>query len=382
MQTIVSIRPCEDYDPARLKATVESALEDLMSGPGSFVKRGERILLKPNLLKSAQPSQAVVTHPAFVEAVASLVIDAGATPLIGDSPPLGNLPRVLSKSGYDPFMKRLGISPVPFVDPVPVEFGEGRLFRRIDLSREVFEFDAVINLAKLKTHSQMVLTLAVKNLFGTVIGTDKAAWHLRAGKDYDGFATALVQILDAVKPTLSMVDGILGMEGNGPNSGIPRHLGIVGASADAVALDASICRLLGLPVETVRTCVIGESLGVGVAAKDRIRVVGSELDRFPLTDFLLPKSMTMTWNLSRRNPFRKFLENHLVTRPRIDSSACSGCKICLEHCPPGAITEEDGEMEIDYRKCISCFCCHELCSGDAIRIVQPRLARLLSSISR
>ncbi|MEJ2716036.1 MAG: DUF362 domain-containing protein, partial [Deltaproteobacteria bacterium] len=240
MQTVVSIRRCEDYDPAQLRSALESALEDL-NGPDSFVKRGERVLLKPNLLKSATPSQAVVTHPAFVEAVASLVIDAGATPLVGDSPPLGNLSRVLSKSGYDPFMKRLGIQAAPFVDPLPVEFSESRLFRKIDLSREVFQFDAVINLAKLKTHSQMVLTLAVKNLFGTIVGTDKAAWHLRAGKDYESFATALVQIVDAVKPRLSLVDGILGMEGNGPNSGIPRHLGIIGASADAVALDASIC---------------------------------------------------------------------------------------------------------------------------------------------
>jgi uncharacterized protein (DUF362 family)/Pyruvate/2-oxoacid:ferredoxin oxidoreductase delta subunit len=381
MQTVVSIRRCEDYDPARLRSALESALEDL-KGPDSFVKQGERVLLKPNLLKSAPPSQAVVTHPAFVEAVASLVIDAGATPFIGDSPSLGKLSRVLSKSGYEPFMKRLGIQAAPFGDPLTVEFSEGRLFRRIDLSREVFQFDAVINLAKLKTHTQMVLTLAVKNLFGTIVGTDKAAWHLRAGKDYDSFATALVQIVDAVKPRLSLVDGILGMEGNGPNSGIARHLGIIGASTDAVALDASICRLLGLPVETVRTCVIGESLGIGVAAEDRIRTVGSELEGFPLTDFLPPKSMTMTWNLSRRNPFRRFLENHLVTRPRIDSSACSGCKICLEHCPPQAISEQDGEIVIDYRKCISCFCCHELCSGDAIRIVQPRLGRFLSSISR
>ena len=381
MKPFVAIRKCDDYLPLQLGDALKNAIDDL-GGISSFVKRGDRVLLKPNLLKSAGPQSAVVTHPAFVEAVASMAMDCGALVFIGDSPPLGNLPKVLSKCGYDTFMKRMGIQAVPFSEKISLDFPEGKLFRRIDLAREVFEFDSILNLPKLKTHCQMVLTLAVKNLFGTVIGTDKASWHLRAGKDFDSFATVLIQIFDKVRPALNIIDGILAMEGNGPNSGEPRHVGIIGASADPVALDAIICGLVGFPVEALRTCVIGQNLGLGIAEITGISQVGDKLEGFPLNDFKAPKSMTVMWNLSYRNPVRRFLENHMITRPHIDSSACRNCGICLTHCPPKAISEKNGMTVIDRGKCISCFCCHELCSNDAVRIVQPFLGRFLNSISR
>jgi uncharacterized protein (DUF362 family)/Pyruvate/2-oxoacid:ferredoxin oxidoreductase delta subunit len=381
MKSLVTIRKCSNYTPSLVAAATRDLFDDL-GGATKFVKSGDKVLLKPNLLMSAAPGDAIVTHPAFVEAVASLVIDAGGHPFIGDSPPLGNLNRVLSKSGYEPFMTRLGIKPMPFVEKRPLECADGRLFRRIDLAAEVFEFDAVINLAKLKTHTQMVLTMAVKNLFGTVIGTDKASWHLRAGRDFDTFATILVQIYEKVRPAVSIVDGILGMEGNGPNNGTPRQIGIIGASTDAVALDSVLCRLLGFNIEHVRTCVIARNMGIGATETDQIEQTGDRLDGFPLRDFKAPKSATMAWNMSPHNPLRKFLENYLITRPDIDTGTCRNCGVCVEHCPPRAIREVDGLMTIDRTKCISCFCCHELCTNKAIQIVQPFFGRFMSRISR
>jgi uncharacterized protein (DUF362 family)/Pyruvate/2-oxoacid:ferredoxin oxidoreductase delta subunit len=381
MKPLVTIRKCADYDSRLLRDAIAKALDDI-GGMNAFVKSGDQLLLKPNLLKSAAPSQAAVTHPAVVETVASMVLDCGGKPFIGDSPPLGNLAKVLSKSGYTDFMKRMSIKSVPFTEKKPLEFPEGRLFRRIDLAREAFEFNSVINLPKLKTHTQMMLTLAVKNLFGTVIGMDKASWHLRAGKDYESFATVLVQIYEKVRPCFSLIDGILAMEGNGPNSGNPRPVGIIGASTDAVALDAAVTRLVGFPTDAVRTNSIGERLGLGIADKDGIDLVGDDLDGFPLKDFKAPKSITMAWNLSYWNPARRFMENHVITKPAIDHSVCRNCGICLKHCPPEAISEVDGVMKIDRRKCISCFCCHELCANDAVQIVQPLLGRILSVISR
>lgn len=381
MKSVVSLRECKSYDPAVLSRTLESVIADI-GGWQTSIKPGARVLLKPNLLMSAAPDRAVVTHPAFVEAVAAMVVDSGATPFLGDSPPLGKLNRVLSKSGYDPFMERLGVKAVPFTETVSVEYGEDRVFRRIELAKEVFQFDAILNLPKLKTHGQMVMTLAVKNLFGLIVGADKASWHLRAGKDFDSFATVLVQIFDRVRPAISLVDGILGMEGNGPNNGSPRSIGLVGASSDAIALDAELCRAVGIPPEQVRTCVIGERLGVGNVRPDFIDRVGDSLAGFPLRDFRPPKSMTMTWNLSSTNPLRKFLENHLITRPDIDPSVCQVCGICMGHCPPQAISNRNGTMVIDRSQCISCFCCQELCPHDAVRVVEPLLGRCLRAISR
>ncbi|MBM3302018.1 MAG: DUF362 domain-containing protein, partial [Deltaproteobacteria bacterium] len=110
MKSVVSIRRCGGYETDHLALTLERVLGDL-GGAHSFFRRGDQVLLKPNLLASASPERALVTHPAFVEAVATMVIDCGATPFLGDSPPLGKLSRVLTKSGYDPFMKRLGVQP-------------------------------------------------------------------------------------------------------------------------------------------------------------------------------------------------------------------------------------------------------------------------------
>jgi Pyruvate/2-oxoacid:ferredoxin oxidoreductase delta subunit len=234
----------------------------------------------------------------------------------------------------------------------------------------------------LKTHSQMVFTLAVKNLFGAVIGTDKASWHLRAGRDTDTFATVLVQIYDKIRPVVSIVDGVLAMEGNGPNSGDPRPVGIIGASADAVALDTIICGLLGFDADILKTCIIGNSLGVGTSDPEQIRLVGDNLKEFPVRDFKMPKSATITWNFSYWNPIRRFMENHVITKPEIDQSACRNCGICVSHCPPGAMAEDSGTIVIDRKKCISCFCCHELCSNRAVRIVQPFFGKFLSLMSR
>jgi len=381
MKSIVSVRKCEDYSPQQLERAVADVLDDL-GGLASFVRRGDRVLLKPNLLQSAAPAKAVVTHPAFVETVAAMVIDSGAKPFLGDSPALGNLSRVLSKSGYDPFMNRMDVAAVPFVEKAPFVWAEDRLFRHLGIANEVFQFDAIINLAKVKTHCQMFLTLGVKNLFGTIIGMDKASLHLTAGKDWDTFATALVQIYERVRPAVSLVDGILSMEGDGPNSGKPRQLGIVAGSKDAIALDATLCTLLGFRVDQLRTCEIGRNLGVGIADRDRIQVVGDDLYGFPLRDFKAPKSMTMTWNLSQGNLIRKFLENHVTTRPAIDPAECNHCGVCSSHCPPRAIDDVNGTMVVNRRKCISCFCCHELCSSDAVKIVRPFLGRVLSSVSR
>jgi uncharacterized protein (DUF362 family)/Pyruvate/2-oxoacid:ferredoxin oxidoreductase delta subunit len=379
MKSPVTIRKCSDYTQSTVVSVMRNIFDDV-GDAAKFIKSGDKVLLKPNLLMSAPPKAAIVTHPAVVEAVATIVLDAGGRPFIGDSPPLGNLNRVLTKSGYEPFMTKLGVKPVPFVEKRRVECADNRLFRRIDLAREVFEFDTVINLPKLKTHGQMVLTMAVKNLFGTVIGTDKASWHFRAGRDFDTFATILVQIYEKVQPALSIMDGILGMEGNGPNSGTPRHIGIIGASSDAVALDSVLCGLLGFKVEQIRTCAIARKLGIGASEPDQIAQIGDRLDGFPVMGFKPPKSITVAWNMSPRNPLRKFMENHLIMRPDIDTDMCRNCGVCMDHCPPRAIREIDGLMAIDRKKCISCFCCHELCTNNAIRIIQPRLGRFMSRI--
>lgn len=381
MKSLVTVRHCHEYQAAEVRSKLEKAISDC-SIDGPIVRSGDRVLLKPNLLRSASPERAIVTHPAVVGAAAEILSDCGARLSIGDSPPLGNIQRVLAKSGYETILKRHDIETVPFVQKRTVEFGDDRIYRRLELAAEVFEFDRVINIAKLKTHCQMTLTLGVKNLFGLVIGSDKASWHLRAGRVTDNFAHVLLQIYETILPDISILDGILGMQGNGPNSGEPRYVGILSASRDAIAMDAVVARLLGFPIDSVRTCILGKELGLGNISSEDIEIAGDSLTAFPLTDFKAPKSMSMAWNLSYWNPIRRFMENHIITKPEIDWDACKNCGICMNHCPPQAISERNGKMVIDRRRCISCFCCHELCGSDAISIRQPFAGRMLSRLSR
>ena len=171
-------------------------------------------------------------------------------------------------------------------------------------------------------------------------------------------------------------------KGTAPNNGAPRFIGVVAAGKDPVALDAVLASLVNFPLNMLRTCVIGQELGLGVSDLSRITTVGDELNEFPINDFRQAESVTMAWNLSYWNPLRRLLENHMITRPVIDHTLCKQCGICMTHCPPSAISEKNGTFQIDRKKCISCFCCQELCGNDAVRVLEPVIGRVLSRISR
>ena len=205
----------------------------------------QRVLLKPNLLLAAKPEKAITTHPLVLRVVAEYVLEKGARPMIADSPPMVSFKKVLKEGEYEKAFRGLDVEFKAFEKSSPVDIGEP--FGRIDIATDAMEADLVINLAKLKTHSQMLMTLGVKNLFGCIVGYKKPEWHVRAGIDRNMFAKLLVQIYRAVNPGLTLVDGIWAMEGQGPGkSGTPRRLGVMIAGRNAVEIDRAICRMLHL----------------------------------------------------------------------------------------------------------------------------------------
>ena len=219
---------------SRVRAAIVPLLEPL-GGMGAFVRPGERVLLKPNMLSVKSPEQAVTTHPAVVRVVAELVREAGGQVLIGDSPGIGGFQRVADKSGIARAAAESGAELVEFNDTVDLP-GSGT-FRRITLARAYWEADKIINLPKLKTHEMMTMTCAVKNLFGAVVGAEKAGWHLKAGTSREQFARLLLEIYLLKKPALNIVDAIVAMEGNGPGSGDPLQVGALIAGVNPVAVD-------------------------------------------------------------------------------------------------------------------------------------------------
>ncbi len=255
----VSLIPASSYETSSLRVAIETLLAPL-GGISAFVKPGNRVLLKPNLLTASRPTKECITRPEIVQCVAQLVQEAGGKPFLGDSPAFGSARGVAKANGYLPISEALGL-------PI-IEFHGARYptssqdFNHLRLSKEAMEADVVINLPKVKSHAQLTLTLGVKNLFGCVPGKMKAWWHMEAGKDVNRFGEMLVETAKAIDPDLTIVDGIIGHQGNGPSGGEPRHLGILAASANVFALDRALLELLAVEPYLVPTVSASQRLGL------------------------------------------------------------------------------------------------------------------------
>ena len=376
----VSIQRCGSYDPTEVRDALNKALAPL-GGIQSFVKPGDRVLLKPNLLAPKPPGAAVTTHPEVVRAAALAVMEAGGEVFLGDSPAVGSLSGVLKRTGIMPVVQELGIQMVPFRTPVPVPVPEGGVSRSFLLAEEATGYDLIFNLPKFKTHGMMTLTLAVKNMFGTVVGAAKPGWHLQAG-DTVRFADMLLDIWGALPPGLSVMDGITAMEGNGPGSGDPLALGILMASPSALALDCVAGSVAGLPIERHPVLYQARARGLEGARSDQVQVLGEAVEdvrrmlRLPKSasrvDFRLPGWVNRSMKRSL-NPF-----------PLLNPELCTSCGACAAICPADAITlynkPRTGGL-VDKNKCISCFCCQEVCPERAIDIVPGRLLRVLKKVN-
>ena len=256
--TSVSLMRAQSYEQHLLKS-VETLLDPL-GGMVAFVKPGDKVLLKPNLLTGSRPSKECTTRAELVYAVAQMVIKAGGQPFLGDSPAFGSAKGVAVANGYLSVIEELNLPVVDFhglrYETVSEEFNH------LLLSKEVMEADVVINLPKLKSHSQLTLTLGVKNLFGCVPDKMKAWWHMEAGKNTSRFGQMLVETARTINPTLTILDGIIGHEGNGPSGGEPRYLGILAASANVFALDRAMVEILGVAPDLVPTVAASIRLGL------------------------------------------------------------------------------------------------------------------------
>ncbi|MGD9332623.1 MAG: DUF362 domain-containing protein, partial [Desulfobacterales bacterium] len=313
----VAIR-CATYNQT-LKAVI---YDMLAAADGADALRG-RVLIKPNLLLAAKPAQAVTTHPRVVRAAVQFVRDQGGDPIIADSPAVGSMARIYRGGAYRETLQDLDVPFQAFDTEAVVDIGPP--FGQVPLARQALEADAVINLAKLKTHSQMTLTLGVKNTFGCVVGLKKPEWHMRAGVDKALFARLVVQIHLAIAPAFTLIDGIVGMDGHGPGkAGRPLPLGLLIGSRSAFAADHAVCDLIGLPPERLPTLAAADRLDIPHAPS---RITGDGPDRIA---FKLPEAGPTRFGPDCLQPL---LRRHLLRRPMADPQACRLCGECWQYCP-------------------------------------------------
>jgi uncharacterized protein (DUF362 family)/Pyruvate/2-oxoacid:ferredoxin oxidoreductase delta subunit len=368
----VALVPCASYDDAEVLAAIKVGL-DLIGGIGGFVKPGEKIVLKPNVLIGASPDKCVCTHPSVFRAAGRILLEAGARVTCGDSPAFGGCLVNMTLSGLKRVADELGIGMADFSHGRVVMHKTALLNRRFVIANGVLDADGLISLSKLKTHGLTRMTGAVKNQLGCVPGLLKNQHHARMPDPYN-FATMLVDLNTLIRPRLFIMDAVMAMEGNGPRSGKPRKLGVLLLSSDPIALDAVACRLICLDPALVPTSAPGEKAGLGTYHDENIEIVGGKVENYICQDFDVIRKAPVSRTGGRVS---KFIKNRTSPRPVIDRTLCNQCGTCVRHCPvtPKAVDWVDGDESRppvhNYNRCIRCFCCQELCPQGAISVQTP-----------
>lgn len=379
----VAIQRCPTYEVEKVQEALDAALS-LVGGWESFVRAGDKVLLKPNLIAPRRPEEAACTHPAVIRALIRCLKRRGCEVWVGDSAGgaiagLAPTAQALVTAGWAEACAEEGATLVNFdrTGTRPVPSRTGRLVKEFHLARPVFEADAVINVPKLKTHSNGGYTGAVKNTFGCIPGLRKAEFH-RMAPELAEFAELLADIHLAARVRLNVLDAIVGMEGAGPTNGTPKPVGLLLVSADSLALDTVAAAMIGLDPSRMEILQAAARLGVGESDPAKIRVAG-DFTQPPWVEFKLPPSALRRGRKAPRWLLPAIIKA-LKTRPEIDPARCRRCGVCRESCPVDAI---DADFRIDRAACLECLCCQELCPQGAVRLerVNP-VARLLLPVER
>jgi len=322
---------------------------------------GKRVLLKPNMLAAWPPARGVTTHPAVLTAVIQSLERRGARVMVGDNPgstSYGDAARAADVSG----LRAAAGSRWVELATSPVEVAvTSRFFQRLAVSREALDADLIVNLPKLKTHMLTTLSGAVKNMFGILVGSQKALVHSLCARAAD-FAEAIVDIYAIRPPGLTIMDAVVGMEGNGPAGGTLRTINRIIAGEHGVAVDGVFAAMIGLDPERVGTLREARGRGLGAVA---VRDMDIEGEIPQLRRFRLPMNVA-SGKLAGR--VSAVIHRRLATpKFRLIQDACTKCGTCAKGCPTDAITLSPYPTW-DYKKCIGCYCCYELCEQDAIRL--------------
>ncbi len=365
----VTIIPCREYDRMP-EAFDELRASTLLADFGRGVN-GKTVLVKPNILGLFEPEQAVTTHPALVATVVTWLRSAGARVIVGDNCGVGGYGLNQQAAQHSGILHAAGRAYENIARDVLNIAVDSRFFRELVVSRAVLEADFVISLPKLKTHTLTLLTGGIKNMFGMLAGTSKSMIH-RCAPQPDAFGEALVDIYQVRPPDLTIIDGIYGMDGNGPSHGRIRNFGYLIAGDNAVACDLAVAHLASVSPQRIDHLRHAAERNLGPGRIRDLDLNGC-WDRIP--GFRLPNSLVSSRLFGRainRHLYQPIIRSRLV----LDRDKCNGCRLCMRACPILGITWSQDHPALDSQTCIRCLCCFEVCPQGAWKI-QGMLARLI-----
>jgi len=368
MRTIVAVARCQSYSDG-VQQAVEKLLHEL-GGLEQFVQSGQSVLIKPNLLRDASPAQAVTTHPEVVRALIRLIKTRGAKPAVADSPTsVLKIEQVWERTGFRSMCEEENVPLINLEKAGSKQFRAGNT--SFSVAQPVLDADVLISVPKVKTHLLTVFTAAVKNMYGTIPGFQKTILHKLYPKP-EQFGEFLAELYGIVKPKFAIADAVVAMEGNGPSGGDPVNLGFLAGSADAVALDVTLCHLLGIDARKVPYFQRLHDADMGETDWEKIEVVGDEqpkLSHLFRVPGIWPGRFIPRWLINA-------LGSYVWIRPFMNER-CVYCGHCVSACPTGALSIEKGHKPIlNRKKCIGCCCCHEICAERAIEMTQSLLLSL------
>ena len=372
----VVIIKCETYRLEEIRAAIKKGL-DLLGGARQFSAAGEKIVIKPNMLVGDGPDKCVGPHPLVFQALLEQFQQTGAELTFGDSPGFGSPKGAARQAGLLQVADALNVPLADFTSTVTLPFPEGNLIKQFTIAKAVYESDGLISLCKLKSHALTRMTGAIKNQFGCIPGLLKPEFHTRL-PNVSMFSQMLVDLNLLIKPRIYIMDGIIGMEGNGPRNGTPRKMNVLLFSTDPVALDTAVCKLINLDPALVETLVYGEKFGLG---SQNIEIIADDWETLVQADFDVNREKQST-SSAESGLAGKLMRQFITPRPLIETARCNHCGQCVRLCPaePKALSQADGSDSVpvyDYSRCIRCYCCQELCPHEAITVKVPLLGKLI-----
>ncbi len=378
-KSTVALVRCERYNKQEVFSAVQKGFS-LLGDPSSFFNKGEKIVLKPSVLAGIEPEYCVTTHPSVFEGVIKVLKDFGVNLSYGDSPGLYKVEEAVKKSGLHEVAVRYEVPLADFKNWKTVKHKEAVVKGSFSIVNGVLESDGLVSISKFKTHGLTRITGAIKNQFGCVPGLTKPRYHAQIPLVHD-FSAFMVDINTFLRPRFFIMDAVMAMEGNGPQSGDPKKLSCLLFSDDPVALDAVACKIININPKFIPTCRAGQNAGLGTCDLENIEITGDPVETFIDKSFKITRKPPF---FAERSIFTNRFKNILMPKPVINASLCKMCGKCIEVCPvePKALSWNNENTfksppKYSYKSCIRCFCCQEICPEKAINIKASALSAIL-----
>lgn len=376
----VYVKYANDYE--NINEQVNYLLDNLLKDVD--IKDGMSVFIKTNALSPHPKERAITTHPSVVKAIIEYLKKYNVRIIVGDNPATKEMTTVYRVNGTMDVVNETGVELANNKDLKVISATNYTRYKDFNVSRQIVESDILINVPKLKTHGLAYFTGAQKNLFGTIYGLEKAQWHVKSSSPLE-FGEAMSDLYSAIKEQvkdkvfINIMDGIEGLEGEGPaTGGVKKNANVLLGSKDAIALDRVAMEIVKLDYTKSFISIISSKRGLGEFDINNIEVVGDSLELFKDIKFVPAKTEEVGIRSLKMLNDHKIIKNMVLEHPVFDKEKCIKCGECKKICPPGAICMQDKSVPtVNKKTCIRCWCCQEVCPVNAIsKSKRPLIGRI------